>query len=211
MTTLRERKKRALRDQIINVAENAFNSQGYEKTTIAQIAKSANIGMGTFYNYFPSKSELYLYTFINNKHHTAIKKLNNIINYTLNNPNADLIKTLTQLIDVLFENMQDTKKEFWKELLVIFTANYNDFQKHMQKHTELDIKVIEHLAVFLNLFKEKGILAPDFNIDDGANCIFGIITSQVLMYYVYEKTPTFEQMRENTHRLIKLFFTVKLS
>ena len=211
MTTLRKRKKRALREQIINVAENAFDSQGYEKTTIAQIAKSVNIGMGTFYNYFSSKSELYLYTFINNKYRTATEEINNIKQYILSNPNTNLIETLFQLIDVLFEYMKSIKKDFWRELLIVLTANYENFHKCMHEYKELDIEVVEHLSVFLNVFKERGILASDFNIDDGANCIFGIITSQVLMYYIYEKTPTFEQMRENTHRLIKLFFTVKLS
>lgn len=51
----RERKKEETRSRILNSAFKLFVENGFESTTIDQIAEAADIGKGTFYNYFPSK------------------------------------------------------------------------------------------------------------------------------------------------------------
>jgi AcrR family transcriptional regulator len=55
---LRERKKQRTRDSIQRVAMRLFLEQGYEATTIEQIADAVEISPSTFFNYFPSKEEL---------------------------------------------------------------------------------------------------------------------------------------------------------
>lgn len=51
----RERKKEETRDRILKAAFKLFVQNGFENTTIDQIADMADIGKGTFYNYFSSK------------------------------------------------------------------------------------------------------------------------------------------------------------
>lgn len=51
----RERKKEETRGRILNAAFKLFVQNGFEATTVDQIAEEADIGKGTFYNYFPSK------------------------------------------------------------------------------------------------------------------------------------------------------------
>jgi AcrR family transcriptional regulator len=53
--SLRERKKKETRDRIYSSAIYLFQKQGYEETSIEQITQKANVGKGTFYNYFISK------------------------------------------------------------------------------------------------------------------------------------------------------------
>jgi len=55
---LRERKKRKTRETIQREAMRLFRKQGYEETTIEQIAEAADISPSTFFNYFPSKEDL---------------------------------------------------------------------------------------------------------------------------------------------------------
>jgi AcrR family transcriptional regulator len=55
---LRERKKQRTRDSIQRVAMRLFLEQGYEATTIEQIADAVEISPSTFFNYFPSKEEV---------------------------------------------------------------------------------------------------------------------------------------------------------
>ncbi|RNB90687.1 TetR/AcrR family transcriptional regulator [Brevibacillus fluminis] len=43
---------------IVNAAKQAFQHFGYKATTLEQIAKYANIGKGTFYNFFKTKEEV---------------------------------------------------------------------------------------------------------------------------------------------------------
>lgn len=51
------------RRQIAEVAVTAFIEQGYDETTMEQIAEAAEIGTSTLYRYFPSKEQLILEPF----------------------------------------------------------------------------------------------------------------------------------------------------
>ena len=54
----RERKKRETRGRILSVAREMLESQGFEATTLDQIAEGADVSNATFYNYFPNKDAL---------------------------------------------------------------------------------------------------------------------------------------------------------
>jgi AcrR family transcriptional regulator len=54
----RERKKRSTRQALFETAVRLFATQGFDGPTIDQIAAAADIGKGTFYNYFSSKEEI---------------------------------------------------------------------------------------------------------------------------------------------------------
>jgi len=57
---LREAKLARTRAQIVDVALDLFLEQGYEATTMEQIAARAEVGSSTLYRYFPSKELLVL-------------------------------------------------------------------------------------------------------------------------------------------------------
>jgi len=52
------RKKEATKQNIINVAMNLITKQGFNATTMEQIARDADIAKGTLYNYFPVKEAI---------------------------------------------------------------------------------------------------------------------------------------------------------
>ena len=56
----REREKEQRRLVIVDAAEKLFLSQGFENTTMEQIALEAEFSKGTLYNYYNSKDELYM-------------------------------------------------------------------------------------------------------------------------------------------------------
>ncbi|MEV6641637.1 TetR family transcriptional regulator [Amycolatopsis sp. NPDC051371] len=57
---LRERKKRATRQLISNVASGLFIERGFEEVTVAEIAEAAGVSKMTVFNYFPRKEDLFL-------------------------------------------------------------------------------------------------------------------------------------------------------
>jgi AcrR family transcriptional regulator len=58
---LRERKKQKTKAAIQREAVRLFKAQGYEDTTIEQIAAAAEISPSTFFNYFPTKEDVVIY------------------------------------------------------------------------------------------------------------------------------------------------------
>jgi AcrR family transcriptional regulator len=58
---LRERKKAKTRAAIQAEALRLFREQGYEATTIEQIAEAAEFSPSTFFRYFPTKEDVVMY------------------------------------------------------------------------------------------------------------------------------------------------------
>ncbi|MBM7783544.1 TetR/AcrR family transcriptional regulator [Tenggerimyces flavus] len=56
--SLRERKRARTREALVSAAAELFERDGYESTTIADLAAAAEIGTRTFFSYFASKEEL---------------------------------------------------------------------------------------------------------------------------------------------------------
>ncbi|MFJ1758949.1 TetR/AcrR family transcriptional regulator [Amycolatopsis sp. NPDC088138] len=57
---LRERKKRATRQLIADVASGLFIQRGFEEVTVAEVAEAAGVSKMTVFNYFPRKEDLFL-------------------------------------------------------------------------------------------------------------------------------------------------------
>lgn len=57
----RERKKEETRRRIFEVAIALFRANGFEATTVDEITEKADVGRGTFFNYFPKKESVLAY------------------------------------------------------------------------------------------------------------------------------------------------------
>ncbi|MFF9058050.1 TetR/AcrR family transcriptional regulator [Streptomyces sp. NPDC101213] len=54
---LREMKKRRTRDDLLRAAVGLFTSQGYERTTVDEIAEAVDVSQRTFFRHFAGKEE----------------------------------------------------------------------------------------------------------------------------------------------------------
>jgi AcrR family transcriptional regulator len=56
---LRERKKRATRQRISDVATGLFMARGFDNVTVAEVARAADVSVNTVFNYFGTKEDLF--------------------------------------------------------------------------------------------------------------------------------------------------------
>lgn len=60
VSSRRQREQQLRRETIIEAAWKLFEQNGFEQTTVDQIAALAELGKGTIYSYFKSKEEIYI-------------------------------------------------------------------------------------------------------------------------------------------------------
>src|SRR6267143_1189746 len=56
----RQRRSADIRERLFRAALNLFTQKGFAETTVEDITESADVGKGTFFNYFPSKDHILL-------------------------------------------------------------------------------------------------------------------------------------------------------
>src|SRR5882724_11678515 len=56
----RERQSLELRERLFRAALDLFAKKGFAETTVEDITEAADVGKGTFFNYFPSKDHILL-------------------------------------------------------------------------------------------------------------------------------------------------------
>jgi AcrR family transcriptional regulator len=56
---LRERKKEQTRQAILDAAAELFAARGFDAVTVADVAQAAEVSVGTVFNYFPAKEDLF--------------------------------------------------------------------------------------------------------------------------------------------------------
>jgi len=56
----RQRRSSEIRERLFRAALDLFANKGFLETTVEDITEAADVGKGTFFNYFPSKDHILL-------------------------------------------------------------------------------------------------------------------------------------------------------
>lgn len=95
MTRREDRKKKVTeqrQEQILEAALHVFSQKGYDKATVPDIAREAGIAVGSIYNYFPNKRELFIAAIAK----FIIEPFAAVIKRTPQNGDADYISTIVE-------------------------------------------------------------------------------------------------------------------
>lgn len=100
----RDRKKLQVLNTLVEVTMKLFIEKGFEETTISEIVTTADIGTGTFYNYFRSKEDLLKYVLAKKLDQT--KDSLEALNHSSMSPPEKIAQILLTIGNIFKENQQ---------------------------------------------------------------------------------------------------------
>ncbi len=134
---------------IMKVAERLFVQQGFEKTSVQEIAEKCGMTKGAFYHHFKTKDQVLEKLLM--EHHEEIMKA---VGSVLDNSNADFVSRVNMVIKIM-RRIGKNKSSFLAEYLRIRRNDSNVILKERLK--KYDKKVyLEVIAPILEEGRAKG-------------------------------------------------------
>lgn len=174
---VRELKKEKTKKDIIISASELFYKKGFAETTLEEIAEKAFIGVGTLYNYFSGKAELFLAVMAH-----RISPGNIRAGYSgdvSKKKNPDLT------LDFVRESARSftgISKQLWKEVLSAAFSQGTGEDSLMSGLLILDKELIKRLEECLLEEKKCGNLPGPFNTTAAALVLYSTIFTLFLFY-----------------------------
>jgi AcrR family transcriptional regulator len=123
---LRERKKRKTRESIQREAMRLFQGQGYEQTTVEQIASAVEISPSTFFNYFPSKEDVVLY----DAYDPVVESL--LLERPANEPLSVALRRVLEAMGGIFDRDREiilARAKLWMEVPALRARLWGELEK----------------------------------------------------------------------------------
>lgn len=147
------------RQEILDTALRLFGEKGYEKTSIADIAKAIGVAQGLCYRYFPSKEALF---------DSAIDQYADILAERFAGFGGNERRTLRQIIG---EMPSDPEERDTKYYPVFHGAENRKF------HDQLSLRVCEKLVPLVEKLLRRAREVGEAQVDDpqaaAAFCVYG--------------------------------------
>lgn len=152
--SVREAKKQRNKQAIVEAAISLFSAQGYENTSIEQIARAAGVGKGTVYSYFQTKKDI----------------IKGFFEYELEKIHLELVKRSNQDASILEQMLTIYMTEFYhvtqnREFGRLYMRE-SIFPKEsdVQDNLETDDKYFQILFPILQKGQERGELRKDVDL-----------------------------------------------
>lgn len=181
------------RKAIVDAARDIFSRQGYETTTIAEIAAAAGIAVGTVYLYFRNKREIYIDA-----------SLSWVVEIA-----AELLKP-----EILLLPIRQVPRGMIEKCFGICRVNHQfmsliqiDIQtpKELEAHRQAEKVITQALNAFLLQCVARGDLLP-FDTEMYAKIIFGLVDNVLYDCFTLNAGANEEVYRERTIEMLERIF-----
>ncbi|QUH26496.1 TetR/AcrR family transcriptional regulator [Serpentinicella alkaliphila] len=185
------------RKKILDVSKAIFEENGYKKARASEIAKLANIGEGTLFNYFKSKSELFIATFFESFDASEYK-----INKTQINSEEQFIEVIISIIDYYVNNIKQIDKQLLREYFSIIYDINSESTIARQNLISADMVIKNNLNVLFNTLLESEINKEAIDFETAIECIYAC-SINALNEFVYDDEITYDLMLATLRKQIK--------
>jgi len=188
-----ERRKEETRRRILRVAIDLFKQQGFDETTVDQIANEADVAKCTIYSHFPEKEAIiyeHIQSIIREQTPAMLEYLN------------ELPDTRSRLIAALQKSMEwmyiDLSNDLFERHFVYKMSQAVQAIKHLDPSAGVGFSTI--LAHILKLGVESGEIKPDAGIVIG-----GLELSHFFSALLWVNHPELVSINESIERNVDFF------
>ena len=158
------------RKQIIEGAITVFKKKGYHKATVREIAKEAQIGLGSIYDYINSKDDI-LYLFFENYVTTFFEKVRS---------RASLIDDPLLRLEVTFRAFVEAAMELEDQVMLSYTQARYVKKNYLRIILRKESEIVDHFRRILDELGEGPYgshLEANFLVFSG---VFGVLRRWIL-------------------------------
>ena len=168
------------RQEILDTALRLFGEQGYEKTSITDIARAIGVAQGLCYRYFPSKETLF---------DSAVEQYADQLVESFTGIQISRDQTLRQMIETMPIVAEDRNSSYYS----VFHG-----AKNKKFHDQLSIKVCEKLVSIVEKLLQKAQQKGEIQMKDlqtaAMFCVYGQLG--ILLADHLEKEEKVKRIRE---------------
>ena len=171
MSGRREEQKRERRERIFAVAMRLFVNQGFQETTILDIAKAAKVSRGTVFNYYPYKEALLIEHFATRL--DDLKKISGV-----QSPLEELYLIFASLAKFVEEN---------RHLVLPLSYELLNPDPERSRKAFMSLPLAEMVYSLLTKAREKGLLRSDFSRERLSRTIANSFFLTALQWVAYRQ------------------------
>ena len=170
--SLREKKKRAARARILVAADGLIQSQGYEQTTMRDIAGAAEVSYQTLYNYFPAKGDILFQLLVE-----RIEDVSTHYAAVLNSFDGDLLGALDELARLTCTALTSNDRALWQTALIALLNQESGGAKLLDL---IDAVAHQSLEALLSTARTSGELSPSVPVAELVNTLYDLMDYAVI-------------------------------
>lgn len=170
-----------IEERIFLSAKELFNEKGYEQVNMKDISKRANIAVGSLYNYFSNKNQLYL-SVLENSWNTTFEKLDKVLD-----KHTDKKETLKDCLRIIYEETLD-RRCMGIQVRKAKDLKDNEAIENIEKKIKNNIKLI-----FKDMKIKKQFEEDDYILDKVVYTLL-INLTMLIDYYPEDKAKNIEYL-----------------
>lgn len=176
------------RKRKVQIAEAVWKiivEEGLEKATVRKVAKVARLSVGSLRHYFPTQSELLLFSMELVLDRIKQRFMNK---HYIGSPDEVLMEMIGELLPT------DEEKRVETEVWFVFSAKTLVDPKLKQLADQLYVELHEWIKLIFYRLQEDGLLKNDVNPDIEVNRLHALIDGLAMNHLLYPNEFTLEQM-----------------
>ena len=169
MTSLRERQKERRSREILDAAVALISENGYDETSVEEIAAKAEVGVATVYNYFGSKNEL-LHVLLAMYIEGELARGATVVS----DPPQDMVEGMAALFGAYLDGMsQSANKRLMQEFLAMAVSKQFAYGEHTY---HMKMAFMEQCRLLAQHYKTDNQIRADVSAEEAALVCYSAVT-----------------------------------